>query len=184
MTAPDSCSTMSATLPKHSQSRAKEHFANREGKKKSLHQLTMLTQLLICVETSPPVFSHVQTYFYSTVVIRKNCSSSSQEPDTIQLMSLNFPSEGFLLPRSPHSFIQSVSRQQTWVLSRALYYALESTGLTKAHFPPLSCSLFIEGNKKSQQEMIGCWNQCVNTAKKHRRGAFKGDRKGGPKTGK
>lgn len=135
-------------------------------RKKSVHQLTMLTQLLICVETSPPVFSHVQTYFYSTVVIRKNCSSSSQESDTIQLMSLNFPSEGFLLPRSPHSFSQSVSRQQTWVLSRALYYALESTGLTKAHFPPLSCSLFIEGNKKSQQEMIGCWNQCVNTAKK------------------
>lgn len=98
---------------KLTESTTKEHFENRRGKKKSIHQLTTLTQLLI-LESSLPVFIHVQTYLYSTVVIGKNCSSFSQEPDTTQLMSLNFPSEGFCLPHALHSFCQSAIRQ-TWI---------------------------------------------------------------------
>lgn len=62
-----------------------------------------------------------QTYFYSTVVIGKTAVASAKN-QIPQLMSLNFPSEGFCLPHVP--FILSVSHSTTLDWTRLWCYTL------------------------------------------------------------
>lgn len=150
MGAPDSISTMSATFPIHSERSTKEHFENREKKHPSTHHSNKTLNFAWIV-----LFQSLSTcrHIFTAWVIGENCSGFSQEPDTIQLMSLNFPSKGLFFLHSLHSL--SVSHSTNTDITRLWCYSLGSTEMevTKSQSPTSSSSQFNRGNRKLSRKL-------------------------------
>lgn len=167
MGTPDCISTTSASLPMHSESSTRERFERRG---KNIHQLTMLTQLLIsCGKFSSSLYPRADVFLQHWSPREKQQLQPRTRCHTAHVTTL--PKRGLFLP-SFTSFSLSVSHltniEGTWLWCCALGNTELET--TKSHFRPQAAPSLMGKTDRSagSYSTLGSMHECYgSTEEKH-----------------